>query len=287
MNPFTDFSFKHLFGTKKNKLFLIDLLNQLLSRSDDPICDIIYQSTHFMTEQEDDRSAVFDVFCISDKNEHFIVEMQAYWQPNFKQRALYYSCFPLIKQAIKGEWDFYLEPVYCVTFLYNPKGKVWLNENELLIEAKLVNTKTKELYYNDLTYLTVQLNAFNKKEEECTSLLDKWLYILLNSDRIESVPESFKEPIFMKFFSESELAQMDKKRRSRYESSLKRYRDSVNTLAYAKKEGLQEGRAKGLQEGKLEGKQEIVKSLFKNGMSISQISSFTDISVSDIENMLE
>jgi hypothetical protein len=92
------------------------------------------------------------------------------------------------------------------------------------------------MYYNDLTYLTVQLNAFDKKEEECTTLLDKWLYILLNSDKIESVPESFKVPIFMKFFSESELAQMDKKRRSRYESSLKRYRDSVNTLAYAKKE---------------------------------------------------
>jgi len=41
IDPFTDFGFKHIFGTEENKNFLISFLNDLLDISD-KIVDIEY-----------------------------------------------------------------------------------------------------------------------------------------------------------------------------------------------------------------------------------------------------
>ena len=43
IDPFTDFGFKHIFGTEKNKKLLISFLNDLLDL-DDKIINITYRS---------------------------------------------------------------------------------------------------------------------------------------------------------------------------------------------------------------------------------------------------
>lgn len=58
-----------------------------------------------------DRKAIFDVYCEGENGEKFIVEMQNAYQTYFKDRALFYSTFPIREQAPKGsEWDFKAQP---------------------------------------------------------------------------------------------------------------------------------------------------------------------------------
>ncbi len=102
INPFTDFGFKKLFGSEPNKDLLIDFLNQVL-----PVRHKIKELTYARTEQlgntETDRKAIFDLYCIGENGERFIVEMQKAKQNFFKDRSVYYSSFPIQEQAKKGE----------------------------------------------------------------------------------------------------------------------------------------------------------------------------------------
>ena len=116
INPFTDYGFKKLFGEEANKHLLISFLNDLL-----PIDDKITSISFKKNEQQGDiavsRKAVYDIFCEDEKGNQFIVEMQNARQTYFKDRAVFYSTFPIREQAQKGDWDFKLKAVYCVGLL--------------------------------------------------------------------------------------------------------------------------------------------------------------------------
>lgn len=90
VNFYTDFAFKKLFGTAANKDLLISFLNALL-HGQESITDITYLNAEQLGTQEYDRRAVFDVCCVNDQGERFIVEMQKGEQPFFKDRSIYYS----------------------------------------------------------------------------------------------------------------------------------------------------------------------------------------------------
>ena len=87
INPLTDFGFKKLFGTVPNKVLLIDFLNQILP--DRKIKDLTYSSGEKQGLTQLDRKAIFDLYCIGDKGEKFIVEMQKAKQNYFSPSYLF------------------------------------------------------------------------------------------------------------------------------------------------------------------------------------------------------
>ena len=82
---FTDFGFKKLFGEEANKDLLIDFLNQLLP-PEDQIKDLTYQKNEHFPRAEEDRRAIFDLYCENERGEKFIVELQKTKQNFFKDR---------------------------------------------------------------------------------------------------------------------------------------------------------------------------------------------------------
>ena len=102
INPLTDFGFKKLFGTEPNKALLIDLLNQILP--DRKIKDLTYSSREKQGLTEVDRKAIFDLYCIGDNGERFIVEMQKAKQNYFKDRSVFYASFPIMEQGKRKHW---------------------------------------------------------------------------------------------------------------------------------------------------------------------------------------
>ena len=105
INPFTDFGFKKLFGSEPNKDLLIDFLNQVLPGKH-KIKDLTYARTEQLGNSETDRKAIFDLYCVGENGERFIVEMQKAKQNFFKDRSVYYSSFPIQEQAKKGDWNY-------------------------------------------------------------------------------------------------------------------------------------------------------------------------------------
>ena len=116
VNPLTDFGFKRLFGTEPNKELMIDFLNQLLPDRHQ-IVDLNYARNEQFPNRVDARKAVFDLYCVGENGERFIVEVQKAPQKFFKDRSVFYASFPIREQAIRGKWDFELQPVYTVGIL--------------------------------------------------------------------------------------------------------------------------------------------------------------------------
>ncbi len=113
----TDFGFKRIFGTAMNKDLLICFLNSLFNGRQ-VVKDVKYLNPEHVGDVYTDRRAIFDVYCEGENGEKFIVEMQNAYQTYFKDRALFYSTFPIREQAPKGnEWDFKLNHIYTVALL--------------------------------------------------------------------------------------------------------------------------------------------------------------------------
>ena len=115
--PFTDWSFKFIFGREENKDILIEFLNDLL-QGERVITDIRYLNNEQIPEQMVMRKVIYDILCETDTGEYIIVEMQNRWQEHFKDRALYYMSRSIVKQAEIGkDWNYKLTAVYGVFFI--------------------------------------------------------------------------------------------------------------------------------------------------------------------------
>ena len=113
IHPLTDWGFKRIFGDKE---LLIDFLNSLLE-GERVITDLSYLNTEAQPVESDGRKTVYDLYCETDTGEYIIVEMQNRRQTCFKDRALYYMAKSVVKQEIKGNWNFNLTAVYGVYFV--------------------------------------------------------------------------------------------------------------------------------------------------------------------------
>ena len=116
INPFTDWSFKRIFGQEYSKDLLIEFLNQLLL-GEQHIKDVKFKDKEMLPETKDQRGIIYDVFCETDTGEHIIVEMQNKSQPYFIDRSLYYASKTIVDQGVKGRWDYHLTPVYVICFM--------------------------------------------------------------------------------------------------------------------------------------------------------------------------
>ena len=256
VNFYTDFAFKKLFGTEVNKDLLISFLNSLLHGREE-ISEITYLNTEHLGTQEYDRRAVFDVYCKNEKGEYFLVEMQKGEQQFFKDRSIYYSTFAIREQAPRGEWNYGLKGIYTIgilNFCFENTDPSYYHE------VKLLDTKTKEVFYDKLTFIYLEMPKFTKTESELETLFDKWLYVIRNLASLMERPRALQEKVFQHLFEAAEIAKFNKQERYEYEESLKAFRDMFSVIETAElkghAKGLKEGHAKGLEEGHAQGLEE-------------------------------
>lgn len=269
INPLTDFGFNILFGTEPNKMLLIDFLNQILP--DRQIKDLTYSSGEKQGLTELDRKAIFDLYCIGDKGEKFIVEMQKAKQNFFKDRSIYYASFPIQEQGKKNQWDYRLTPVYSVgilDFIFDDHK----DEKELLHIVELKNQRC-EVFYDKLKFVYIELPKFKKKEEELETHFDKWLYVFTHLSELQNRPKKLQDKVFKKLFEAAEIAKFSPKEREAYEESLKYYRDIKNVVDTSREEGREERNL------------EIALQMKKEGFSNEQIENITGLTKEAVKRL--
>lgn len=270
INPLTDFGFKKLFGTEPNKDLLIDFLNQILPERHQ-IKDLNYSRNEQLGQAELDRKAIFDLYCIGQSGERFIVEVQKAKQNYFKDRSIYYSSFPIQEQAKKGDWDFKQDPVYTVgilDFIFDDHK----NEDELLHLIELKNQRC-EVFYDKLKFIYIELPKFKKTQEELEDHFEKWLYVFRHLSELQDRPQQLQDRIFQKLFDTAEIAKFTAEERVAYEESLKYYRDIKNVVDTSREEGKEERTL------------EIARELKRNGIPIDLIVKSTGLSKKEIEEL--
>ncbi|RWX48855.1 hypothetical protein VT98_11043 [Candidatus Electrothrix communis] len=273
VNLFTDYGFKKIFGEEPNKNLLLDFLNELLREEQGEILDLTYLKTEQLGDTDIDRKAIFDLYCENDRGEKFIVELQKSKQNFFKDRALYYSTFPIRDQAERGDWNFKLKAVYTVAILDFVFDEDKDKPEKYRYDVKLTDVDTNRVFYDKLTFIYLEMPKFNKTLEQLGSRFDKWLYVIRNLNRLERLPDTLREQVFEQLFDTAEIAQFTPDQIRSYEKSLKYYRDMKNSLDAA------------FDEGKQEKEREIVINGLKQGLDLKMIAALTGLQIEEIEKI--
>ncbi|MBD9293826.1 MAG: Rpn family recombination-promoting nuclease/putative transposase, partial [Bacteroidales bacterium] len=166
---------------------------------------------------------------------------------------------------------------------------------------RLMEATSKKLMTDKLEFVFVEVEKFDKSEDELETDLDKWLYLLKNMSNLLERPERLRDRIFTKLFDVAELAQLDDEDRIKYIKAMNTERDTYNQIEYAREtgreEGLEEGHKKGHKEGKEEGLKEgraegakqtsfdIAKRMLEKGIDIETISELTGLTEKEISEL--
>jgi predicted transposase/invertase (TIGR01784 family) len=280
INPFTDFGFKKLFGEEENKDLLIDFLNTLLPEPH-KIVTLTYKPTDQQGLTTVDRRAIYDLYCEGADGSKFIVEMQKAKQNYFKDRAVYYTSFPIQAQAQKGkksknpdeekeEWDFKLAPVYMVSvldFVFDEDKKIPEGTVVYFVELK---GQFNRSFFDKLLYIYLAMPRFHKTLIELLTPQDNWLYILKNLPDLKEVPETFQHGIMAKIFKVADMANLTREERRDYEESVKQYRDLKNVTDTAFHDGEKKSDVKVILNG------------YKKGLSAELLAALTELPVKQV-----
>lgn len=282
INPFTDVGFKKIFGQEVTKDLLIDFLNDLLV-DEKEIRDIKFLDKELMPEYMGDRGVIYDIYCTTENGEEFIVEMQNRQQVNFRERALYYLSRTISRQGERGtDWKFNLKAVYGVFFMNFRLDNM---PHRLRTDIILADRETHEQFSDKLRFIFIELPAFNKEEEECETDFERWIYVLKNMETLKRLPFKARKSVFEKLEKIVDIASLSKEEREKYDESIKVYRDSLVTMAFAEEKGKKEGRKIGREEGHVEARLEIARNLKSMGMDVDGICKATKLSIEEIEKL--
>lgn len=268
--PFTDFGFKLIFGSERNKEFTIDFLNGLFSEQPgfSPIIDLDFLDKEADKHNEEARGAIFDIHCRTADGKRFVVEMQNSSQEFFIDRSLYYSSCVMAMQARRGlDWNFELMPVYFVALMNFGMPELG---DEVQVHAGVCDMKTGKPISDKMRFCYIQLPKFNKhKPEECHSVFDQWIYVLKNMEIMERMPFVSTKEMFKRLDSVVSYAALDDNERSRYDAELKAYRDITNQISFAEKKGMEKGMEKGLEKGMEKGREETQRRIALNMLGMN------------------
>ena len=152
-----------------------------------------------------------------------------------------------------GDWNYELKGIYTIGIL---NFSIYPDNTDFYHEVKLVDLATKEVFYDKLTFIYLEMPKFTKEEDKLETLFDKWLYAIRNLSTLMKRPEALQEKVFTRLFEAAEIAKFDRKERYEYEESLKNYRDWISVIETAENKGAAKGHAKGLEEGHAKGLEE-------------------------------
>lgn len=275
IDPKTDFAFKHFFGKEIHKDLLIKFLNSLFNGRK-VIVDLQYSNIEQKGITKDHRETRFDLHCLGDKGERFIIEMQKTTHKHFKERMVYYAS-QLINQlgiSVNSDWDYNLPEVYLVAILdFNLED----SDPDLCVHAvNLQDESRNEQFYPKLRYLFVELPKFNKAEHDLETDQDYWLYILKNLKTLEEIPAFMtKKQEFVKLLEIAEVSNLSPEEMDEYQQNLKVLRDNYSTHKTAE----ERGETKGKEEKAIE----VAIRLKQQGVSLDIIAKATDLTTEQIE----
>ena len=279
IDPTTDFGFKKVFGEEQSqnvlKNFLSDIL-ELPSR----IEKISFLPSEQLPDSDPERKGILDLYCITEVGERFIVEMQNKRQRYFKDRAVYYSTFPIAKQVEKGSrWQYRLEPVYCIGVL----GFSFTENGDYFSTVRLKNETTNEVFYEKLTFVFIELPNFDLSLSQLETPQQKWIYLFNHLPTFDEIPQEFTEDYLIEACEIAQFAALTARERDLYEQSLKIARDNYAIITTAEEDAHQQGDQQGFQRGIVH----VATTMLKANQPIDIIAKYTGLSMDRIRQLAE
>jgi predicted transposase/invertase (TIGR01784 family) len=155
------------------------------------------------------KGVIFDIYCVGENGEHFIVEMQRGREAYFVDRSIYYFVTAIREQLREGAGEYRLLPVFYIGIMGTFKLENPDFHDEPVQEVSLKNQRNIE-FFPKLRLFFVQLPLFEKRAEEIRASsgknerLDAWLFTLKNLAKLHDIPKPLKkDPVFKKFYKKA------------------------------------------------------------------------------------
>lgn len=265
----SDYGFKATFGNEADTTFLKKALQALID-SPVPIKSVEFVKNDISAITIDSRSGIYDIACVDENDNHFIVEMQLSEYPEFIQRMKFYALHRFNTLVKKGEYKFEnLPKIYCIGILAKSIFSQIADYHNIAILRNVKN----ETIDDQMTFLTVELDKFKKQESEVITDLDKLIYTMQNLHKVTETsqfPAFWNEDWLKKAISEVDTRSMTTEQKLAFEMTI-----SANALA-VKNENKKLKQAK--EEENLAVKTTTVKKALLKGLDIETVADITDTS---------
>lgn len=311
INPVTDFGFKRIF---KDEEITRGFLNALMKTQypEINITSVTITDGELDGPSNDTRRVVYDVRCVTDKDEEFIIEMQNNPQEFFSERIVHYLSRAASRQQTKGYTDYLVMPRKSKNkqlkqqkrakkkvvkrdwnyHMQNIYGVFFMNFKDNLHPKKLAHVALwdKEGDYIDtevFQYWKIQMPFYREmKESDCKNDIDKWIFNLTNMPEMKTQLAFTKEiPLFMRLEEIASYSALSPKQQIQYDDSFNNYLAVLGNEAYNRRVGFEQGRAEGIQQGRAEEKIAIARTLKASGVDIDLIAKSTGLSPNEIQKL--
>lgn len=313
--PTNDYIFKKIFGHKKNKNLLIDLLSAIIPHIN--ITSLkLEQEVSLEKELEKNKLGKLDIIATLNDNTKIHIEMQVENKQNTIERSLFYASGILHQNLYKNEDYINLPQLISIWILnYNlftngpfheiselkrkHQNIILTNKLEIhYIQLNRFKEKMKKACNNRLTFISndnleeinmteneYEKDKKNKKEAE--KKLEDWLTFIIHEDqeKIDKIENEYIQK------AEKELKALNAdpyERRLAYlrEKAIIDEQWAISTaLERGEIAGKKEGKKEGKQEGKQEEKIEIAKKMLKEHFDLETIMKITELTKEEIEKL--
>ena len=214
IDPLSDFGFKRLLGSERNKEITIHLLNTLIGEDTGIITDITFIESEMVGFLPGKKKVRLDVHCKTQNSDHVIIEMQRESQRYFVRRLRVYGSHSTISSVkINDKMYTSVPKVFSLCFMEENmpefKGRdrfFWKiyqkdDDNEIF-------SKENVLYFAELCKFAARLGTLDLTDEK-----NLWLYMLTNVANISEKELRQIDPIYQRFYNEcliSNLTDMEK-----------------------------------------------------------------------------
>ena len=280
-DPTVDFAFKRIFGTEKYKAATIGLLNSIIEGVN--IVDVEFLNTELGRENADDKNCIIDVLAADRNGNRYIVEMQNAKQPTFLQRMVYYTSKVIAHlDGEVGIQEYNLRSTYAIAFLnFNAEaiteisGRYHLHYRTTEVKCHNKLPSSPEYHFFDLKEFA---RIFRKSSGEITNATDYWLYLLTGSKEMDGMPGWAEgDKAYEAYFEASAVSNFTPQETIKYDKDMMTERDRINSINYARQEGLMEG--------ELKKQHEIASALKAKGVDVGMIAACTGLSLDEVAKL--
>lgn len=277
----SDYTFKNIFGSEKNKRFLINFLNSSISQYVGEIADVTFRTTEVFGDHPSEKKVIYDIFCKDINGMNFIIEMQCVSQKEYINRSIFYLSRAISASIEKGKnkYRFQYTPTYSVNILNFELPEFKLADEDCLRvffykdeKNRILTTKNAIFYLNLRNFASHQLGV----TEECR----KWLFMIKNMQRFTEQDYRKQTGIFKELMDECRINKLAPIEMEKYHKSVLEYEEVKNAVAYADECAYN----RGIEKGRSEGKAEIARRMMQLGFDLKTILSATGLSLEEVEN---
>ena len=274
LDPTNDVAFKKVF---EDKTRLMSFLNSILKLDGiKKIIDLEYISPETLPDFGIGKRALFDLKVRDASGSIYVVEMQNRKQDSFLKRVQFYSSYAYTSQVQQGMDHGNLMPVILIAIVRN---KIFPDNVPCVSYHKILETNTGQNFLYDVSYVFIELEKFNKQENELSSIEDEWLFFFADSQQITDLPQAIHDSAVLDAFKTIEFFNFTPAQHDAYVRSRLATEADEMTIENKYKKGIQEG----IEQGKIQ----MALAALKAGIDVEIVSKMTGFSIEVVRKLID